>query len=226
MPGITAVIPVKEGALAKQRLASALDATQRAALVLCMLEDVLAALAPLLGAGLTDAIVVTADPAAASLARNYAALCIDEGARDGHIPAIASGMRTAAGRGRAGVLVLPGDIPAVATADLAAVLAAHGPAPAFTIAPSQDAMGSNAVLCSPPALVPPCFGADSYRRHLAAARAVGIEPRVIHAPGIALDIDTPADLLALQRTPGQQAARTLRYLASLDLDTLAAAVAR
>ncbi len=55
-------------------------------------------------------------------------------------------------------------------------------------------MGSNAILMSPPDAVPLRFGDDSFRPHLAAARAAGIEPTIVHLPGIALDIDNPADL--------------------------------
>ena len=55
-------------------------------------------------------------------------------------------------------------------------------------------MGSNAILMSPPDAVPLRFGDDSFRPHLAAARAAGIEPTIVSLPGIALDIDNPADL--------------------------------
>ena len=92
------------------------------------------------------------------------------------------------------MLTLPGDIPLVTTAEIEALLAAHRPAPSFTIAPSHDEQGSNAILMSPPDAVPLRFGDDSYFPHLAAARARGIEPTVVRAPGIAFDIDNPDDL--------------------------------
>jgi 2-phospho-L-lactate guanylyltransferase len=47
---------------------------------------------------------------------------------------------------------------------------------------------------SPPLAVPLRFGEDSFFPHLAAARACGIEPQVLHLPGIAFDIDNPQDL--------------------------------
>ena len=75
------------------------------------------------------------------------------------------------------------------------------PAPSFTIVPAHDALGSNAVLCAPPGAVPLRFGDDSYFPHLAAARRAGIEPTVVRLPGIALDIDHPADLRMLLRAP-------------------------
>jgi 2-phospho-L-lactate guanylyltransferase len=107
---------------------------------------------------------------------------------------------------------MPGDIPAVTAAEVEAVLEAHGPAPAFTIAPAHDELGSNAVLMSPPLAVPLRFGEDSYFPHLAAARAAGIEPRVVPLPGIGMDIDHPADLLAFARLPEAAGTRTLAFL--------------
>jgi 2-phospho-L-lactate guanylyltransferase len=47
--------------------------------------------------------------------------------------------------------------------------------------------------------VPLRFGDDSFFPHLAAAEARGIAPSVVHLPGIALDIDNPADLAHFAR---------------------------
>jgi 2-phospho-L-lactate guanylyltransferase len=97
------------------------------------------------------------------------------------------------------MLSLPGDIPLVTAGEIERLIAAHRPAPSFTIAPSHDEMGSNAILLSPPDAVPLRFGDDSFRPHLAAARAIGIEPTIANLPGIALDIDNPVDLAHFSR---------------------------
>src|SRR5205814_1903417 len=96
--------------------------------------------------------------------------------------------------GAGGMLTLPGDIPLVTAAEIAQLLDAHRPAPAFTIAPSHDELGSNAVIVSPPDAVSLRFGDNSFFPHLAAAEARGIRPTVLPLPGIALDIDNPDDL--------------------------------
>jgi len=113
------------------------------------------------------------------------------------------------------MLTVPGDIPLVTAAEIAQLLAAHGPAPAFTIAPSRDERGSNAVLCSPPDAVPLRFGEDSFFPHLRAAEARGIRPTVLRLPGIALDIDTPEDLAAFALQPMPTHTRT--WLAANDM---------
>ncbi|HEV2301729.1 MAG TPA: 2-phospho-L-lactate guanylyltransferase [Stellaceae bacterium] len=199
--GIWAVVPVKELGLAKQRLAELVPGASREALALAMLEDVLAAIVAALveSPGLAGLAVVTVDPMASRLAARYGARLVEAGARDGHTGAVAAAARLLAAEKAAGILALPGDIPLVTPAEIAAVLRAHRPAPAFTIAPSHDEQGSNAVLCSPPEAVPLRFGEDSFFPHLRAAEERGILPTVLRLPGIALDIDNPQDLRRFAR---------------------------
>jgi 2-phospho-L-lactate/phosphoenolpyruvate guanylyltransferase len=195
--GIWAVVPVKDTAAAKQRLAAAVAPALRQGLALAMLEDVLATLAE--AEGLAGRLVVTTDAAAIALAARFGAECTAEAASDGHTGAVMAAARRLAQQGRGGMLTVPGDIPLVTTGEIAALLAAHRPAPSFTIAPSRDEMGSNAVLMSPPDAVPLRFGDDSFLPHLRAAEARGIAPAVLHLPGIALDIDNPSDLAHFAR---------------------------
>ncbi|HEY3911407.1 MAG TPA: 2-phospho-L-lactate guanylyltransferase [Stellaceae bacterium] len=203
-----AVVPVKERDRAKERLAPLLPPELRRGLALAMLEDVLAALA---ASGLAGALVVTVDPAASLVARRHRARVVEDGARDGHTGAVTAAARLLAAEGRAGMLTLPGDIPLVTADEIAQVIAAHRPAPSFTIAPSHDEGGSNAILMSPPDAVPLRFGADSFFPHLRAAEEQGIRPTVLHLPGIALDIDNPEDLAAFARQPAPT--RTRAFLA-------------
>jgi 2-phospho-L-lactate guanylyltransferase len=196
---ICAVVPVKESSKAKQRLAGVLSRAQRQQLAHAMLEDVLAALAST--AELASILVVTVDRALADIAARYGAQVLDEGAGDGHTAAVAA----AAHRLDAGgldMLTLPADIPLVQSEDIQRLLAAHGDAVergarGFSIVPARDECGSNAVLCSPAGAVPLRFGNNSFFPHLAAAKACGIEPVVVHLPRIALDIDAPDDLARL-----------------------------
>ena len=189
---IWAVVPVKDTAAAKQRLAPALPPALRQELALAMLEDVLAALAAV--RGLAGRVLVTTDPAALALAGRYGAICWADGADAGHTGAVTAAARRLDAEGHGGMLTLPGDIPLVTSGVIERLLAAHRPAPSFTIAPSHDEQGSNAIILSPPGVVTLRFGDDSFFPHLAAAETRGIAPTVLHLPGIALDIDNPADL--------------------------------
>ena len=187
---ICAVVPVKDTAQAKQRLAGVLSGTQRQQLALAMLEDVLAVLAS--ARELAGILVVTIDPAATAIAARYSARISGDGARDGHTGAVAAAARRLAAEGF-DMLELPGDIPLVETDDIRQLIAVHGSAPAFTIVPARDERGSNAVLCSPACAVPLRFGDNSFFPPWAR----GIEPKVVQLPRFALDIDTPDDLTLL-----------------------------
>jgi 2-phospho-L-lactate/phosphoenolpyruvate guanylyltransferase len=43
------------------------------------------------------------------------------------------------------------------------------------------------------------YGPGSFGRHLDQARQLGVPVRVVNAPGLAWDVDLPADLLAVRR---------------------------
>jgi 2-phospho-L-lactate/phosphoenolpyruvate guanylyltransferase len=188
---IWAIIPVKGGALAKQRLADALSPRLRKDLALAMFQDVLDAVAA--APELHGIAVVTADRDAAEIARRSGAEVWSEGAHDGHTGAVSAAARRLAAASST-MLTLPGDIPLVSRVDISGILAAHLSTPAFTIVPAWDDRGSNAIVCSPADIIPLRFGPDSYFPHLAAARAVGLTPTVVRNGAIALDVDEPSDL--------------------------------
>jgi 2-phospho-L-lactate/phosphoenolpyruvate guanylyltransferase len=193
-----AVVPIKERASAKERLAPLLRPEARLALALAMLADVLAAVTS--APGIAGLMVVTVDAEAGRLAASYGGRVIEAGARDGHTGSVTAAARLLAAEGCTGMLTLPGDIPLVTPAEIESVLAAHFPAPSFTIVPSHDERGSNAIACSPPDAVPLRFGENSFYPHLQAAEACGIRPNVVHLRGIALDIDNPEDVVSFMRT--------------------------
>jgi 2-phospho-L-lactate guanylyltransferase len=191
MSAIWAVVPVKDTENAKQRLAAALPQTQRRALALAMLEDVLEALT---GArDLAGIIVVTIDPAARDLARRYGAQISEDHATEGHTAAVMGAARSLAAHSDT-MLTVPGDVPLITAAEIERVIAAHRRGHRFVIVPARDELGSNTILAAPADAVPLRFGDNSFFPHLAAARARGIEPCVVRLPGIANDIDNPQDL--------------------------------
>lgn len=205
-----AVLPVKEMAGSKQRLSPLLSPDERVGLMRVMVGEVLEAL---LGArGLAGVAVVTLDDWTTAEALRRGARVITEGARDGHTGSVTAAARVLAAEGAGGVLTMPGDIPAVTAAEVEALVAAHGAAPAFTIAPAHDEKGSNGVVLSPPGVVTLRFGEDSYFPHLAAARAQGIEPRIVPLRGVAMDIDHPEDIAMFASLDVARSTRTLAWL--------------
>jgi 2-phospho-L-lactate guanylyltransferase len=215
---IWGVVPIKELDGAKQRLAGFLDPALRRELAEVMIGEVLEALAG--AAGLAGIMVVTLDPMATSLARKIGARIVTDGARDGQTGSVAAAQTILARERREGMLTVPGDIPCASAAEFSSVLASHRVAPAFTIAPAHDDLGSNAVACSPPDAVTLRFGDNSFFPHLDAARRSGIEPTVVRLPGIAMDVDHPADLAALLALPQSAGTRTRAFLEAVGVPRL------
>lgn len=191
---IVAAVPVKDVVNAKQRLMPVLEGVERSELARAMLVDVLRALA---GARLDQVWVVTREPAVAAIARRLGAEPLIETDNRGHTAAVAVAQAEAARVGAAAFLTIPGDVPCVSAAELRVLTSALGPAPAAVFAPSRSGRGTNGALLAPAAVMRLRFGEPSFDDHLAAARALAIEPRVVRLRGLGLDVDAPGDLLAL-----------------------------
>lgn len=184
------IIPIKALSLAKQRLAPLLSPSQRAGLVLAMLEDLLTT---------TNSIdhgniwIVASDDAVFDIARSHGANPVREVRPTGYNEAVMLGMVTARTAGH--VAVLPGDIPLATGSEIAALIApARGSSFHIRLAPARDRQGTNGLFLSRSGLLRPAFGSNSYCRYKDASRRSGLQPQLIDAPGLALDIDTPADV--------------------------------
>ncbi len=194
-----ALVPVKDLERAKRRLAGALDPAARRGLSLAMLADVLDALDAT--PGLDGAAVVSRDADVTALARRRGLRVIPE-AGTGLNAAVAQAANVLSAEGCARLLVMPADLPLADPEEIAQILAALPEAPGLTLVPDRHGVGTNGFLCSPPNAIAPSFGADSFARHLEAARDAGIPATVLRLPGLGLDIDTPEDLRAFKETPG------------------------
>lgn len=196
---LAAIVPVKNLANVKQRLAPALSPDERQGLFASMLEDVLSVLVQV--RTLDRVCLVTRDPQASALAARLGARVLEEPENRGHTEAVQFGADAAAAAGLDGIITIPADVPLITPDEVERVVAAHGDAPAITIVPSHDELGSNAVACSPPHALVFRFGDNSFFPHLERARASGVEPQVVQCEGIALDVDTPADLARFLSEP-------------------------
>jgi 2-phospho-L-lactate guanylyltransferase len=194
--GILAIVPVKPLSRAKSRLAHAFDERQRRDLAAAMLTDVLRAIAAV--HDLAGIALATSDADAAKIGTAFAARRLEDAHADLNA-ALADAARIASDEGRAGILILPADVPAVTPDDLRALIEGHPPGPAISIVPSHDGEGTNALLCCPPRLVAPAFGARSFAAHRDAARRAGATCRRVDVTRIAQDVDHPCDLEAALR---------------------------
>lgn len=207
-PTLWAVVPVKSFACAKQRLLPLLDAHERAALARAMFEDVLQVL--VLCPYLAGVLIVTNDAEAAAIAHNAGAGVLPDAPDAGLVPAVRHAAHTLAGARRAGMLVIPADLPLIKSADIELIALGHRTAPAVTLVAASNDGGTNALACSPPDAMPICFGEDSFRQHHNIALTLGLAPKVLTLPRFGRDIDRPDDLFAFLEQPS--ATRTHAYL--------------
>jgi len=208
------LVPVKNTSLAKQRLAAVLDQPSRTQLAQAMLHDVLTTLYDwparrenARGETTRPAVaVVTGDPYAIKLAAEYGFEVIPDPDDPGETGAIELATRICVERGADSTLVIPADIPLMQAWELDEILK-HAPAEGSVLVPAADGRGTNAALRRPANLFPLRFGNDSFNPHHAAAQATGKPCVVLNLPGIAVDVDNPADLQQLISLPGESRAQ-------------------
>ncbi len=194
------LIPVKNLSTAKQRLAAVLDQPARTELAQAMLHDVVGALAA--WTGRPTCALVTGDPFALELARQYDFEIIADPANPGETGAIEMATELCVARGVDSTLVIPADIPLIQASEIKQILT-QAPAEGSVLAPAADGRGTNAAFRRPANLFPLRFGNDSFKPHLAAAKATGKRCIVLQLPCIAVDVDNPADLQRLLAHPGE-----------------------
>jgi 2-phospho-L-lactate/phosphoenolpyruvate guanylyltransferase len=197
------LVPVKNLAHAKQRLASVLDQAARTELAEAMLHDVLEALE-----ARSQVALVTSDPFAMNLARQFRVEAIPDVANRSETDAIEMATQLCISRGAEYTLVIPADIPLITPEELDSIFSSAS-AEGSVLVPAADGRGTNAALRRPAALFPLRFGNDSFQPHLAAARATQKPCAVLRLPGIALDVDNPSDLRQLAIAPGETRAQRL-----------------
>jgi 2-phospho-L-lactate/phosphoenolpyruvate guanylyltransferase len=194
------LIPVKNLSSAKQRLASLLDQATRTELAQAMLLDVAETLASWVGR--PEVALVTSDPFACDLARRFGFDVIHDSLNRSETDAIELATRICESRQEDFTLVIPGDVPSIQVAELEKILESMQNE-GSVLSPAADGRGTNAAFRRPAGLFPLRFGNNSFKPHLAAARATGKPLVVLPLPGVALDVDRPADLRRLADLPGE-----------------------
>ena len=189
-----AVVTAKRFTAAKQRMSGAIPEERRLALVEAMLGDVLDAVTAARQINFT--VVITGEAAAASIAAGCGAEVIHDPEDAGHIGAAKLGIARALELKADTVVLLPGDCPLLEPRELDSLVTGL-PDPFVAVVPDRHGTGTNALAMRPPNAIEPAFGEGSCARHLELARAEGIPHATEQVAGLALDLDTPADIVAL-----------------------------
>ena len=183
------IVPHRGLAAAKTRLAPVLDDGEREALARRLLERVLRVAHEACG----DVVVITPSEALSSLVNAAGArlvvqrgLGLNAGLDQARDEAIADRVDT--------LLVLHGDLPNLGADDVAAILDALPGGGGVAIAPDRAGTGTNGLALRPPDAIGFRFGAGSFEAHAREAHRAGVTLAEVHRPGLAFDLDTPADL--------------------------------
>ena len=210
----TAVLPVKRFAAAKRRLAIGLDEERRRGLVAAMLDDTLEAIGE--ARSVERTIVVSGEPRAQELAGAAGSEVVPDPTDEGHVSAALAGIARAEADGAECVVLLPGDCPLLDPRELDRLLTGL-PASYVAIVPDRHGTGTNALVLCPPDAIRPAFGEGSCARHVAAAREAGVPFAVEELPSLALDLDTPGDVVALTRELAERPGRARRTAKALGI---------
>lgn len=190
MPAAWALVPIKPFAAAKSRLEGLLTRAECARLAEEMARDVLMALhaAP----DITGIALLGDEPRLGPLAAAVNATLHAELPGEDYRTALGRVARELSNQGARHLLVVPADLPTLSAGDVQALLADHKTG--VTICPAAADGGTNALLLSPPTVIPFLYGPNSAARHRAAAEAAGVPVRMVNIPGFARDVDSPEDL--------------------------------
>jgi 2-phospho-L-lactate guanylyltransferase len=185
------VIPVKELAQAKSRLALTLGADERRALVLEMLGRMLDLLLMMRQNGsIAQVWVVSADAQVRAFAERCGARVMLDNA--GTLNGALEQARLMLRRTDAdAMLVLHADLPLIEASDITAILGSLRAGSDLVLVPDAAERGTNAVGLWLSAALPFLFGAESFARHCAAAGWQELIVDIYRSPTIALDVDTP-----------------------------------
>jgi len=210
--GITAIIPVKRFAVAKQRLACVLSPDERARLAEAMLSDVLTALRPL--PQLTDIVLVTAESAAAEIGRGFCARTVADQLEAGVNIAVLQGLDSLRPAGGP-VAVIAADVPFATSDDITAAFALlrHDP---IVLAPAETDAGTNLLAMRRAGMIEPSFGERSFVQHRDLAHAAKLSCGICRPGGLRHDIDRPSDLIV---PVGSAATRTGALLQRFNIAT-------
>ncbi len=191
-----AVVPLKSPEVAKSRLAGALEAPERRALFFAMADRVLRTL--MHTPKIDRTLVVTASEEVRDFARQLGAEVLVEPSESGMAEACRFAFANSTHRLREPVLIISGDLPLISVPEVTAVVQCARSDKSVVIVPDRRHEGTNALLCSAPDVIPLCFGQDSFARHAAEARRLGVPSTIYESNDLSLDIDDLSDLQKLR----------------------------
>jgi 2-phospho-L-lactate guanylyltransferase len=186
-----ALVPVKDPARGKSRLAELLSESERLALNRELAHRTFECCAAAFGPERT--VVVTAAEAMAAEASARGLIVVREGSGGGLNAALALAARHAISQGAGALVVVPVDLVLLTPKALQSAIASLMEAPGCVLMPDRHGAGTNVLGLMPARADLFRFGERSLDKHRRAAAEAGLTVRVQNDPALALDLDTPED---------------------------------
>jgi 2-phospho-L-lactate guanylyltransferase len=187
-----AIVPVKPLRRGKSRLSGVLSLEARTALNHYLLSNTLDTLASV--PEIEHSLVVSRDPEALTIAREYGARTVQEKGSPQLNVALTRATMVALSHSVQGVIIVPADLPLLTVDDIREVVKRAVDPPVVVITPDRHHQGTNALLVAPPGLIKYEYGPGSFQRHCIQAEKAGARLEICERSSVALDIDLPEDL--------------------------------
>ena len=192
-----AIVPVKPLRRGKSRLSGVLSEEERTFLNYTMLGNTMKALSE--APSVAQTLVISRDPAALALARNFGARTVMEDSNSELNQALQRATLVSMVGGANRTLILPADLPLITGERIEALIQEAQKPPEIVIAPDRHRQGTNALLVDPGGLIGYFFGPESFQKHCEQAESKGAKVTIFEDTQFALDLDLPEDLDLLQQ---------------------------
>ncbi|HMN15477.1 MAG TPA: 2-phospho-L-lactate guanylyltransferase [Bellilinea sp.] len=200
--GIWAIVPVKSINKGKNPLSEILSDEERATMNITMLGNTLSILRSL--PEIEQTMVISADNAVLSMARDYGAKTLQEDGQSNIGVAMTKATMVAKMYNATGLLVLSADIPLLTKKDMQLMLTLGKNPPILVMAPDLQGSGTNAICLNPTDLMKISVGKDSYKKNLEEAAKFNIRVATCQLTSLGLDLDNPDDMDLLRQTQALQ----------------------
>ena len=187
-----AIVPVKPLRRGKSRLSGVLSLEARTALNCYLLSNTLETLASV--PDIEHSLVVSRDPEALTIAREYGARTVQEQGSPQLNIALTRATMVAINHSVQGIIIVPADLPLLTVEDIREVVNRAVDPPVVVITPDRHQQGTNALLIEPPGLIKYEYGPGSFLKHCNQAKKVNARLEICMRSSVALDIDLPEDL--------------------------------
>lgn len=189
---LSIVIPMKSPERAKSRLAQVLTRSQRKKLTLSLFEKNLNFFRQRYPQH--NVLVVTESKRIQDISESYGAeVLLEECKLAGLNAAVTLAAEYNAARGIETQLVIPGDIETLDEREIERLLSQRMGHPSVVVCPSYDG-GTNAIMTTPPNVMPFSFGSNSCQIHLLSAFDAGLHTKRLFLESLSFDVDSPEDL--------------------------------